>query len=192
MPRRSTRRPTGAVLLLTTAIATALSGSAVGGPGEAGRGGRPARASRPDLEGVDYVVLVWYRRDDPLATFQYQTYDVRRGEYTGAVDDWIGLMRERYPRYLVRVHRVDLDRERGATEQLKVGSVVHRDLLMAAAESGVILGAPLRISPGPSAAQRPSSRAPAWTETPGAGGASGINPPMGTSPFPVPYPRPHP
>jgi hypothetical protein len=192
MSRRSRNRAAGAVLLLTAAIMTATPGAAVGGPGEAGRGARPTRVTRPDLVGIDYVVLVWYRRDDPLATFQYQTYDVRQGEYTAAVDDWIRLMRARYPRYLVRVHRVDLDRERGATEQLKVGSVVHRELLMAAAESGVILGAPLRIGTGPSPAQRASSRAQVFTEAPGAGGASGINPPAGHSPFPVPYPRPHP
>ena len=43
-----------------------------------------------------------------------------------------------------------LDRVRGATEKLKVGSVIHRELLIAAAQSGVVLGAPLRIGPGPS------------------------------------------
>jgi hypothetical protein len=184
------KRPAGAVLLLATAIMTGTAGAAIAGPGEAGRGSRPATATGPDLVGIDYVVLVWYRRDDPLGTFQHQVYDVRKGEYTAAVDDWIRMMREKYPRYFVQVRRVDLDRERGDTERLKVGSVIYRELLMAAAESGVVLGAPLRISPGPSAAQRPSSRTPVWTEAPGAGGINDINPVGRTSPFPIPYVRP--
>jgi hypothetical protein len=192
MSRRSMKGPAWAVLLLTTAILMAVPGAAIAGPGEAGRGHRTVTATGPDLVGIDYVVLVWYRRDDPLGSFQYQTYAVRKGEYTGAVDDWVQMMREKYPRYLVQVRRVDLNRERGATEKLRVGSVIHRELLMAAAQSGVLLGAPMRIGPGPSATQRPSTSARTWTEIPGAGGASNINPVAGTSPFPVPYPRPHP
>jgi hypothetical protein len=138
------------------------------GPGEAGGGQRPARASGLAPPGTDYVVLVWYLRDKPLDTFQSQTYDVRKGEYTPAVDAWVELMRSKHPRYLVRVHAVDLDRERGATEQLKVGSVIHRELLMAAAQSGVILDAPLRIGPGPftGPSQSPSvNRMPARPQT---------------------------
>lgn len=192
MPRRAMKRLVRAVLLLTLAFAAAGPRAALAGPGEAGRGRRPARTARHGLAGVDFVVLIWFRRDDPLATFQYQAYDVRRGEYTEAVDDWIALMRQKYPHYLVRVHRVNLDRERGATEQLKVGSVIYRELLMAAAESGVILGAPLQIGPEPHAVQHPSARILTWPETPGAGGTTNINPPANTSPFPVPYPRPHP
>ncbi len=49
--------------------------------------------------------------------------------------------------------KVDLARERGDTEQLKIGSVIHRELLIAAAEAGVFLDAPIRIGPGPSAGQ---------------------------------------
>jgi hypothetical protein len=192
MSRRWMKGPAGAVLLLTTAILIAAPGAAGAGPGEAGRGPRSAVDGRSDLAGIDYVVLIWYRRDDPLGTFQHQSYDVRKGEYTPEVDDWLKEMREKYPRYVVRVHRVDLDRERGATELLKVGSVIHRELLFAAAQSGVVLGAPMRIGPGPSAAQRPAPRANVWTEMPGAGGATYINPPTGTTPFPVPFPRPRP
>src|SRR5262249_54571446 len=97
MSRRWMKGPAGAVLLLTTAILTAAPGGAGAGPGEAGRGPRSAVEGRPDLAGIDYVVLIWYRRDDPLGTFQYQSYDVRTGEYTPAVDDWLKEMREKYP-----------------------------------------------------------------------------------------------
>ena len=95
--------------------------------------------------------------------------------------------------YIVRVRKVDLDRERGATEKLKVGSVIHRELLMAAAQSGVVLGAPIRIGPGPyrHATPGPESRhvdRDAWR---GRRELSSIRSGP-TSPFPVPYPRPHP
>jgi hypothetical protein len=165
---------------------------AFAGPGEAAGRPRSASTSGPDLAGIDYVVIVWYRRNDPLGTFQYQTYDVRKGEYTDAVDAWLKLMQEKYPSYLVKVRKVDLERERGETEQLRVGSVIHRELLVAAAESGVILGGPLRIGPGPYATPSRAPRTNVWAELPGAGGQTNINPVQGTSPFPVPYPRPHP
>jgi hypothetical protein len=181
------------VLMLGTAIPIAgAARPAIAGPGEAARRGPTAGSTRV---GVDYIVLVWYRDDDALGTFQDQTYDVRKGEYTAAVDDWLELMRAKHPRYVVRVLEVRLDRERGDTERLKVGSVIHRELLLAAARSGVILGAPMQIGPGPYATQRPSPRMNVRPGTPGAGGASGINLPSDSarsSPFPVPYPRPHP
>jgi hypothetical protein len=186
-------RSAATVLMLGAAIVlAALPCPAHAGPGEAGRGRRTVGATGPRLAGADYVVLVWYRGDDALGTFQHQTYDVRKGEYIAAVDDWLREMRKKHPRYVVRVLPVDLDRERGATEQLKVGSVIHRELLLAAARAGVVLGAPMRIGPGPYASQRPVPRTNVWTGTPGAGGVSDINPVGRTTPFPVPFPRPHP
>ena len=68
---------------------------------------------------ADFRVVVWYRRDQPLETFKYQAYDERRGEYTPAVDDWITLLRTKYPAYQIRVRNVFLDREKGVTEALK-------------------------------------------------------------------------
>jgi hypothetical protein len=191
MSRRWVREPAVAVLMLMAAIMSAATGAAEAGPGEAGRGPRPAAAPGLDLKGVDYVVLIWYRRDDPLGTFQHQTYDVREGQYTPAVDAWLREMRERHPRYVVRVHRVDLDRERGATEQLKVGSVIHRELLLTAAQAGIVVGAPMPIGPGLSAAQ---GRAPRTFQPamPGANDRSYLNPSPPSFPVPMPYPRPHP
>ena len=121
-----------AIAMVTLAMVAVPRGAGAG-PGEAAGGQRSAKTPGPDLGRADFVVLIWYRRNDPLGTFQYQTYDVRKGEYTAAVDDWIKLMREKYPAYLVHVQKVELARERGATENLKVGSVIHRELLTAAA-----------------------------------------------------------
>ncbi len=179
-----------AVATMAALAIAAIPTGTVAGPGEAAGGHRPAKASAPGLAGIEYVVLVWYRRNDPIGTFQHQTYDVRKGEYTTAVDDWVRLMEEKFPAYVVRVHKVDLERERGATEQLKVGSVIHRELLVAAAESGVVLGAPLQIGPGPYAAPGRASR-PAQPIMPGGGGSrTDLGPSPPSFPVPMPYPRP--
>src|SRR5437016_4123991 len=115
------------------------------GPGEAAGGPRAVQAAKPMPSRAEFVVLVWYRRNDPLGTFQYQVYDVRKGEYTAAVVAWVRDIRTKYPAYLVLVRTVDLSRESGSTEKLKVGSVIHRELLIAAAASGVLVGETLQI-----------------------------------------------
>lgn len=172
-----------ATVLMLAACAIAAPHPADVGPGEAGREG---------MDRADYMVVIWYRGDDALGTFQYQTYDVRKGEYTPAVEDWLSMVRARFPRYEVRALPVDLARERGATEKLKVGSVIQRELLVAAARSGVILGGPMRIGPGPSPSRRPAPAVDLGIRRPGTGGASDLNRPANASPFPIPYPRPHP
>jgi hypothetical protein len=156
----------------------------------------PKPAAAPGA--ADFRVVVWYHRDQPLETFKYQVYDQRKGEYTPAVEDWITLIRTKYPAFQVRVRTVFLDREKGATEALKVGSVIREELLGAAALQGVFLGTPAL---GPSA--RPlfprieAQTAPAGLGRSAAPGATFPNRsylyPQGPSfPVPVPYPRPHP
>ncbi len=187
--------------VVTIALAAALAMAQAAGPLRAGplavddgKGRKPAAAPAPaaDLAGADLIVLVWYRGDDALETFKYQVYDVRKGEYTAAVDEWVAMMRRRFPGYVVRVRRIVLANEQGATESLKVGSVIHRELIGAAAMSGIILGEPLQVGPGLSSPSRPAARSNHWPESPGAGGQTNINPVDRGSPFPVPYPRPHP
>jgi hypothetical protein len=146
---------------------------------------------------VDYKVVVWYRRDRPIETFRHQVYDVRKGEYSRAVDDWINMMKAEYPGYLVYVREVDLDREFGPSEARKVGAVVHRELLAAAASIGVFVGplAPpvtglhsyqpyeFRSTLRPVRVRPPYSRLfPLFNQNPT---------PVGF-PVPIPYPRPHP
>jgi hypothetical protein len=130
------------------------------GPGEAAGGRRPDPTARTAPGNADYQVVIWYRRDDPLGTFQEQAYDARKGEYTKAVEDWVRDTRARYPAYLVLVRAVDLTRERGESEKLKVGSVIYRELMIAAAATGIFLGAPtnISISAAPSASQGQTPR----------------------------------
>jgi hypothetical protein len=185
MAVRATAKRAVVVMILSAAIANA--NTAAAGPGEAASGRKSAGANATNLAGADHVVVIWYRLDQPLETFKYQTYDIRKGEYTPAVDDWIALMHAEHSRYLVLVRKVDLSRERGDTDQLKIGSVIHRELLIAAAHSGVILGAPLQIGPGSYATQRQTPNTPKRVEMPGAGGASNLAP--GAAGIPM-FPRP--
>jgi hypothetical protein len=139
---------------------------------------------------VDYRVIVWYRRSRPLETFEYQVYDVRKGEYTAAVDDWLSLMRTKYTGYVVIPRAVDLSREKGKTEALKVGAVVQRELLAAAALAGVVLGEAGGTS-SRSTRQAYSTRH-RGTQRRFSGSSTMISPAGPTSPVPMPYPRPHP
>ena len=59
--------------------------------------GQPSDAANQ----TDFKVVVWYNRDRPLETFKYQIYDVRKGEYTPAVDAWLQLFAPRYKSHYV-------------------------------------------------------------------------------------------
>ena len=158
-----------------------------------------ASAEPPAAPGAaDFRVVVWYRRDQPLETYKYQAYDQRKGEYTPAVDDWITLLRTKYPAYQVRVRNVFLEREKGATEALKLGSVIHEELLGAAALQGVFLGTPelrpparsliprIEVQTAPPVPGRPAPLGAAFPDR------SHLSPPAPSFPVPLPYPRPHP
>jgi hypothetical protein len=160
-----------------------------------------ARATSSDVakrsaERPDFKVLVWYRRNDPLGTFKYEVYDVRKGEYTAAVDAWIRSIEKSYPAYLVVVRGVDLKQEHGETEKLKVGSVIKRELMVAAGMSGVFLDGGASVSPGLGASRAPGPAAGmgSLNRPPGSAGLdrSYLNPLPTPFPVPIPYPRPHP
>jgi hypothetical protein len=177
------------LLQTTLLILTIPSGSTAMeyGPGEAA-----GSSQRGQAAAADFKVLVWYRRDDALGTFKYQTYDLRTGEYSAAVDAWIKDIPVKYPAYIVLVRNVDLKREKGETEQLKVGSVIKRELMVAAAMSGVAIGEGFRSRPGPTylgpSQGFSANRSAALPKT----DRSFLNQNPPSFPVPVPYPRPHP
>jgi len=165
---------------------------------KAAAGTQSSGVPKRSAERPDFKVLVWYRRNDPLGTFKYEVYDIRKGEYTAAVDAWIRSIETSYPAYLVVVRGVDLKREQGETEKLKVGSVIKRELMAAAGMSGVFLDGGASLSPGPalgaSRAPGPAASMNSLNRPLGAAGPdrSYLNPPSTPFPVPVPYPRPHP
>jgi len=178
----------GLIVILTVGYSTA----GATGP-QANAPGQPA--ATPGL--TDFKVVVWFRRDRPLDTFKFQVYDLRKGEYTPAVDAWVELMRTKYTAYDVRIHEVDLADEQGETDMLKVGSVIKRDLTAAAAREGIVVGYGVPGFRLPTIAPGTGLAAPARTSQPFPRGtmndrSSYLNPPGSSFPFPMPYPRPHP
>jgi hypothetical protein len=154
------------------------------GPGEAAARSQPVRA--------DFKVLVWYRRADPLASFKYVVYDVRKGEYSPAVAAWLKDVQTKYPAYVTLSRDVDLDREKGKTDLLKVGAVIKRELMVAASLSGVEIGGMGHIYRAPSISS--PNRSPGLNRQPGAisNDRSFLNNAPTTFPVPIPYSRPHP
>jgi hypothetical protein len=165
---------------------------------KAATGSESSNTVRRAARAPDFKVLVWYRKNDPLGTFKYEVYDVRKGEYTAAVETWVRNIEKNYPAYFVVARGVDLKQERGETEQLKVGSVIKRELMVAAAMSGVFVGGGGSLSPGPGLElNRTPATAPSVGSMNRPLGSAGIdrsylNPPTTPFPVPVPYPRPHP
>ncbi len=157
---------------------------------------RPDDPPAPAPPKPEYRIAIWYDRARPLGTFKYQVYDLRKGEYTRAVDDWLTHLRTRYPGYEAKLRDVVLAREKGATDQLRVGAVLNRELLAAAALEGVFLGVPI-ANPGGS---QPSFALPASPPDRGFTPLPRLMPPVRLDlgppppsfPVPMPYPRPHP
>jgi len=147
----------------------------------------------------DFKVAVWYDLRRPVETFRFQTYDVRKGQYTPAVEEWLDLMTRRYPNYLAYVKPIRL-RKDGGTEAEQVAAAIDRERIVAA---GFVIGPrPSAVAPFIETGTRPrgwGTAAPARIggspvrsfSAPGSGGLRPISP-SNPSPFPVPYPRPHP
>ena len=164
------------------------------GPGEAAArsGSRPA--ADPVAKRADFKVAVWYRKSDSLGTFKYQVYDVRKGEYTAKVNEWAKDVQAKYPGYYVAVRDVDLTHEKGETEMLKVGSVIDRELTVAASFAGIDYRPGRRSDFTPFFGLRGGStstsanRAPVSIRSP-SGNRDFLAP--SPTPFPVPVPFPH-
>ncbi len=175
-------------------LVTIPSGAAAGfGPGEAAARSQPTSAREHSAAGnADFGVVFWYRRADPLATFQYQIYDLRKGEYTPAVETWIKDVEKKYPAYTAFMRNVNLAIEQGETEKLKVGAVIKRELTVAAALTGVILGSPINSSARPFESLQGLGSPATRRSSPISSDRSFLNPAPIPFPVPVPYPRPHP
>jgi hypothetical protein len=175
-------------------------------PGAAATAPATATAGTPEppprARPAEYRLVVWFHGQRPLETFRYQLYDRRRGEDSPAIDAWAELMKSRFPAYQVVIRDIALEREAGETEQLKLGAVIQRELLAAAALQGIILqpgdpigglreslrptpSCPSAIAPTAAPRQRPIPvlRVPR---------AEPLGPAPAPFPVPLPYPRPHP
>jgi hypothetical protein len=146
---------------------------------------RAAEDARPAPH-VDLKILFWYDRNHPLESFKQQVYDVRKGEYTPRVDAWLAMVKKQHPHYVAYVREIDLARFRGTNDSLKAGDAIIAEFLAVAFENGVDLTGPPRIYAG----ARPTERAKPLIR--GSSAPAFLAPGAGSSPFPIPYPRPHP
>lgn len=199
-----------------------VAGGLLGQPSQPAQPAAPGQA-RPDEQpaaaaaGGDVVLVFWFVRMDPVRTFRYQAYDLRRGQYTPQVRAWLRMMADRYPSYEAYARTITLEHtsEKEASEAEQVKQAARRELMYVASYVGVPvdgvvppagsvqpLGRPFvtyfrsyypspRYRPAPqSEGLRPLSP---MLPSPGSGGLGGLGgPSMPSSPFPYPYARPHP
>jgi hypothetical protein len=165
----------------------------------------PADAVTPPSAALsDFKLVLWYDRARPSASLQHRVYNVTRGQYTKAVDDWMGLMAREFPRYTVLVRELTVA-EAGSAE--KVAAAVEDEKLALAKsimEKYGIGDARRRSSyasgySGLWLAPSPSSKAnlspyknPVPRSFPELGSARMTPMPGYLFPNPWPYPRPHP
>jgi hypothetical protein len=88
---------------------------------------KPAQSKGP------LKVVCWYYKRDPVQTYQHKVYDVSKGQYTQAVDDWLKLVKKRYPDYVAYVRTLDLNPQSSETEQQQVAHLIGRELTVIAA-----------------------------------------------------------
>lgn len=143
--------------------------------------------------GGEIRVLFWYDRGRPLDTFKFQAYDLRKQEFTPEVARWLNATRDGFPSYKAYARDIDLSRERGETDKLKIGSAITREFLGLGARYGYDFGGSTGTGAGSDSASRQAARSalPRPITRPGAAPYKPAES-AAPSPFPVPYPRPHP
>lgn len=168
----------------------------------------PGPAPRP-VPPAEYKIAYWFAKRDPIQTFQHRVYDVRKGQYTPAVDQWLALVAKRYPGYEAYVR--DLRLEPGLPDRVQVSQAVTRELFVTASYYGGVpaelmmgAGARGRAYPGTNLTIGSGSQVggsgfrmslkpvPPVDGSPGSGAASPLVPAPYLFPVPYPYPRPHP
>jgi hypothetical protein len=177
----------------------------------------PAAAVAPPVPPADYVVVFWYARSDPLTSLRHQTYDVRQGQYTPAVRQWVETLATKYPAYAAYVREIRIDPQSSASEKKQLATVILQEYVDKGGPNGgygvrdaggLYGGADVRhmlrsgavvARPGPV----PEPGAGAYLRGYGFLAAPGANRPPAflqspspatpaPMPFPYPYVRPHP
>ena len=108
--------------------------------------------------GGEIRILFWFDRARPLDTFKFQAYDLRKQEFTPAVEGWIKATRDTSPGYDAYTRDVDLARERGETENLKIGSVITREFIRVGDRIGYQFGTYSGVVSGAAGGGAPTAR----------------------------------
>jgi hypothetical protein len=162
-----------------------------------GNAGKPTPAGAvPAAPQPDFKVVFWFDGQ----RFRSQAYDVRKGQYTKAVADWVAhddIDRSGYAGVgrLATVRNVYLDREQGRTEKEKLASATERELTkIGNFDPRELRGVQMRVQPYVPPQPRPVPPQPRPVPR------AYVPPPLrlaspayaAPQPFPYPYPRPHP
>ena len=165
---------------------------------------RPDAGPPPPPASSVYKLLIWYDRTHPFDSFQSRAYNITRGQYTKAVDDWMALMHRDYPRYTIVVHELTVA---GGDADGKIAAAVEDEKLALAKQilrkygigdewrrPGYRSGY-MGIWAPPAAERRPGPtpfESPIPNRFPPLGSARMTPAPGYLFPNPWPYPRPHP
>jgi hypothetical protein len=84
----------------------------------------PPGASAPAASPPDFMVVFWYARSDPLTSMRHQTYDVRKGQYTPAVRQWVETLATKYPAYAAYVKEVRVDPKSSDRERKQLATLI--------------------------------------------------------------------
>jgi hypothetical protein len=171
----------------------------------------PPAAERP-ARPPDFKIAFWYLRSDPLNTFRHRTYDVRRGQYTRAVEDWLRAMKRDHRDYEAYIKDVRLEPDIGQGAEKQLATLILQEHLDRAGPNGgfglrdpygiyggVGLGDLLRPRTAvvlPGIGRRDDvglySRGYGFVQSPGANQPPSFLLPPAQGPFLYPYVRPHP
>ncbi|KAJ3058103.1 hypothetical protein HK102_010691, partial [Quaeritorhiza haematococci] len=113
----------------------------------------------PAAPRADYKVVAWFDLARPIASFQYQVYDVRKGDYTPAVEAWVAMMAAKFPNYDVAVRDVAAGPTVFVKNKLEV-----RGTLSARGFAGQTLDVELLVEDQPPAVARAQITVPAGTD----------------------------
>jgi hypothetical protein len=153
-------------------------------------------APTPARPAPDIRVVFWF---DAQGALRHQAYDLRKGEYTKAVDDWVSAVRYDSHGYVVpgpmaTIRNVRLSEEAGVNEAEKLASAISRE---GRAITGSFDVPKLDLRPStPFLPRGPERRVvarpvlPPFNRTERDPDPSYLAP--RPAPFPFPYPRPHP
>lgn len=194
----------GLLVLASTAL-----GQKPEGDGASRGPSKPAAAATEPVgpPAPDYRLAILYERSDPLFSFQFRVYNMRKGEYTPEVDAWLARIEKQYPRYHAYVRDIVLkDEPDGNSPERAVASAVLREHLAVAGPGqgfGIrdtygIFGRAASSNFQPDASGQPKGAAgmrsrPGTSNVISPRAAPGsMQPPAYLFPNPFPYPRPHP
>lgn len=184
--------PTSALVVLTACFAFAQDRKEPSPLSAAGAAAEKKATEAPSKP--DFKLVCWFKRSNPVNTFQCMPYNVGKGQYTAKVDEWLEMMHEHFPNYRAYVKPVWISTKEHVDVEETLAGVIRHERMMAGGEdvdyipqNSTILSASVGYEPSATQANRGSMTIPG-----SGGGAAAYVPQPYPFPNPFPYTRPHP